>query len=262
MVNSILEVDGLEHVLPKESDDEPPFTLRPEKRLTIEAGSFMAIRGVSGCGKTTLLSLVGLLRRPTTVKVFELLGENVAALWQRGASRSIEKLRQEKIGFALQSGELLPFLTVSENVAVPLRLNGWTKQEIKQRVETLLSDFGITEHANKRENELSGGQRQRVVLARAIAHSPALVFVDEPTSALDSETATKALQMLENLQKSDGTTVVMITHDDRLASEFSTRIVEVEMNRDEQRVGWIADIKDNTPHQHTTKQFNKQASND
>jgi putative ABC transport system ATP-binding protein len=251
MTNLILEIAGLEHVLRKSKSDSEPFTLRPEKQLTIKAGSFTAIRGGSGCGKTTLLSLVGLLRKPQTISKFQLLGEDIAELWRCGEERSIEKLRQEKIGFALQSGELLLSLTVSENVAVPLRLNGKTKQETLLRVDALLSAFGITEHANKRINELSGGQRQRVVLARAIAHSPEIVFVDEPTSALDSETATKALQVLEYLQKSHGTTVVMITHDDRLASEFSTQIVEMSPNGE--RVGWIADIKDNTPHQHTSK---------
>jgi ABC-type lipoprotein export system ATPase subunit len=281
----VLEVDGLEHQLfDPESGDT--FTLCIDKSLTIRAGSFTTILGPSGCGKTTLLTLIGLLRKPSkpkeikTFKIYTLNGleaehgkrsiaerlvqgrslppapatvYDLADLWYRGYERQIEKLRRKFIGFALQSGELLNFLTVSENIAVPLRLNGFTESQCKKRVSELLDAFELggdakgKRLAHARINKLSGGEFQRVVLARAIAHSPQIVFVDEPTSALNRELARKALQQLKTLQSNNNnaldktTAVVMITHDERLSEEFSDQIVRM-VPETKRAAGRIAEI--------------------
>jgi ABC-type lipoprotein export system ATPase subunit len=232
---NILEVDGLEHQLfDPESGDT--FTVNVDRPLAFNAGSFTTILGPSGCGKTTLLTLLGLLRKPSNpkgIKTFRIAGNNIAELWQRGKEGKIEQLRRQFIGFALQSGELLPSLTVSENIAVPLRLNGISKQKTKQRVEELLRTFGLASEekkeriANARVNKLSGGEFQRVVLARAIAHSPKIVFVDEPTSALNRELARDALKHLKTVNTNQSA-VVMITHDVELAEEFSDQVIVME----------------------------------
>ncbi|GHT18132.1 hypothetical protein FACS1894189_5490 [Planctomycetales bacterium] len=236
----VIEVDGLEHQL-RDPESGDTFTLCIDKPLTIRAGSFTTILGPSGCGKTTLLTLVGLLRKPSKpkeIKTFRIYGDkmyDLADLWHRGSERQIEKLRRQFIGFALQSGELLSSLTVSENIAVPLRLNGVPESQCRKRVTELLNAFDLggeakgNRLAHARINKLSGGEFQRVVLARAIAHSPQIVFVDEPTSALNRELARKALIQLKSLQgeKESTTAVVMITHDETLSEEFSDQIVRM-----------------------------------
>jgi len=246
----VIEVNGLEHQL-RDPESGDTFTLCIDKPLMIRAGSFTTILGPSGCGKTTLLTLIGLLRKPSNPKAIKnfMLGRqhgsnkmyNLADLWYRGYERQIEKLRRQYIGFALQSGELLSSLTVSENIAVPLRLNGVPESQCRKRVAELLNAFDLggetkgNRLANARINKLSGGEFQRVVLARAIAHSPQIVFVDEPTSALNRELARKALIQLKCLQSesSSRTAVVMITHDETLSEEFSDQIVRMapETNR-------------------------------
>jgi ABC-type lipoprotein export system ATPase subunit len=238
MLKSVLTIDGLEHEL-RDIESGDTFTVIIDRPLTFYAGCLTTILGPSGCGKTTLLTLLGLLRKPSNPKkikhfqITERNGEtvNLADLWQRGDERTIEQLRRQSIGFALQSGELLPFLTVSENIAVPLRLNGVFDTDSRKRVAELLQAFGLAETekkeriANARINKLSGGEFQRVVLARAIAHSPEIVFVDEPTSALNRELARNALKQLRQLTSS---AIVMITHDTELAKEFSNQIIEME----------------------------------
>jgi ABC-type lipoprotein export system ATPase subunit len=230
MLNIVLEIDGLEHTL-RNRENKDTFTVCVDCPISFSAGSFTSILGQSGCGKTTLLTVIGLLRRPTkpeNIKTFQIHGEDVADLWKHNRNSKIEHLRRSGIGFALQSGELLPALTVSENIAVPLCLNGASGIERKKRVDELLNAFGITHRKTARINKLSGGEYQRVVLARAIAHSPQIVFVDEPTSALNRERAVEALQELKKLGQEKQTAVIMITHDVELAKKFSDQIIEME----------------------------------
>ncbi|MEK6238498.1 MAG: ATP-binding cassette domain-containing protein, partial [Planctomycetales bacterium] len=215
--------------------------------------------GPSGCGKTTLLSVIGLLRHPTnpqsltrfTLNINEpTKGDDASStthdlrdLWVRRQERRIERLRRQYVGFALQSGELLPSLTVRENIAVPLRLAGFNGRQRRERVDELLAAFHLTRVtgseddpkassdalANSRVNRLSGGEYQRVSLARAIAHRPQLVFVDEPTAALNREMAHDALVQFRDLQQQSdhsGATI-MITHDESLAEEFATLVVRM-----------------------------------
>lgn len=260
----VLVVENLQQCL-RDAKTGEQFVVTLEARLEIQPGTFAAILGPSGCGKTTLLSVLGLLRRPSNARAigcFEIasrdsrgnvLVHDVKALWDRNRQRSIERLRRQHIGFALQSGELLSSLTVWENIAVPLRLNGVSRREVRDRVDQLLEAFGLNAKghiseralygingegepdrsstnsrlANARVNKLSGGEYQRVVLARAIAHRPRLVFIDEPTSSLNRELARVSLSQLKNSQTvgNDPGAVVMITHDEQLASEFADTII-------------------------------------
>jgi ABC-type lipoprotein export system ATPase subunit len=218
------------------------------RRIEVPAGGFVAVLGPSGCGKTTLLTVLGLLRapsRPEALAEFTLRvrgpdgADRVYDLkddWSRGRYGRIAALRREAVGFALQTGELLPALTVRENIAAPLRLNGVAGRACRARVDELIEAFGLaaagdrgSKIARSRINKLSGGEYQRIVLARAIAHRPALVFVDEPTSALNRELAWGALTQLRALQGRDrahGATV-MITHDEELARAFATLIIRM-----------------------------------
>ncbi|MDR3108670.1 MAG: ATP-binding cassette domain-containing protein [Planctomycetaceae bacterium] len=226
----VLQIDGLEHTLYNRASKDT-FTVYVDSLVSFHAGTFTSILGQSGCGKTTLLTVIGLLRKPTVpekIKTFRILGEDIADLWKRNKNSKIEHLRRSSIGFALQNGELLPALTVAENIAVPLCLNGVSSGERKERVDELLAAFGIQHRKTARINKLSGGEYQRVVLARAIAHSPKIVFVDEPTSALNRERAVEALKELQKLGREKQTAVIMITHDVELAKQFSDQIIKME----------------------------------
>ena len=230
------------------------FEIFCDQKIDIHAGDFVSILGPSGCGKTTLLTLLGLLRRPFatnrlgnfTLSVVDQSEQrdtiDLKEAWRDNDTKRLEKIRAKEIGFALQSGELLKALTVKENIAVPMNLNGFSTKEIQARVSELISAFGLSEIKStdkstgkkierSRVHTLSGGEYQRVVLARAIAHRPRLVFVDEPTAALNRELARKALSQLKSLLRdkaSVGSAVVMITHDETLAKEFSTKIIRME----------------------------------
>jgi len=262
----VLAVEKLQQRL-RDAKTGEQFTVTLDERLEIQPGTFAAILGPSGCGKTTLLSVLGLLRRPSdpqSVGCFEISGQDAKGkviahdlkeLWQRNRQHRIERLRRQHIGFALQSGELLSSLTVRENIALPLQLNCLGRREVRDRVDELLAAFGlnasghISEGAlystsddnesdvpvdgcrlsNARVNKLSGGEFQRVVLARAIAHRPRIVFVDEPTSSLNRELARTSLSQLKHSQteSDDPGAVVMITHDEQLASEFADMIIRM-----------------------------------
>lgn len=251
----VLLVENLQQCL-RDPETGEQFVVTLEGRLEIPPGTFAAMLGPSGCGKSTLLSVFGLLRRPSNPKEigrFEISGgasetgpqvHDLKSLWQRNQQGQIERLRRQNIGFALQSGELLASLTVKENIAVPLRLNGSSGSEVTRRVDELLASFGLdagselsngdsrrskNRLANARVNKLSGGEYQRVVLARAIAHQPRLVFVDEPTSALNRELARISLSQLKQSQFSceNPGAIIMITHDEELASEFADMVIRM-----------------------------------
>ena len=251
----LLQLDGLEHELRAPARDDK-FTLTVNESLKVRAGSFISILGDNGCGKTTLLSLLGLLREPDKVNgVFQVNGKDISNLRSRKKEKYLESLRRQFIGFALQSGELLPTLTVAENIAVPMRLNGIGQKESSKRIKELLEIFEIVGKSHARINTLSGGEYQRVVLARAIAHSPNIVFVDEPTSALHRKRAELALRLLKEtaLEKPD-TAIVMVTHDQKFAEYFSDWIVDMapvdmesERGGKKQAAGTIIAIRSNSP---------------
>ncbi|MFP4153541.1 MAG: ABC transporter ATP-binding protein [Alkalispirochaeta sp.] len=189
--------------------------------LEIERGEFVAIAGPSGCGKTTLLNLIGCIDRPTagTVTVND---TDVSRLDDVAESR----LRLEHIGFVFQSFNLIPVLTVRENVEFPTILAKTPKEERREYVEYLLDAVGIAEYAHHRPDELSGGQRQRVAVARALVNHPSLVIADEPTANLDSETGDRIIALMRDLNARDKVTFLFSTHNPEILN-YANRTIRL-----------------------------------
>ncbi len=186
--------------------------------LHIEAGEFVSVTGPSGSGKTTFLNLAGLLET-FELGDYYLDGQNVKGL----SDDQLSDLRNQKIGFIFQSFNLLSDLPLFENVEVPLRYRGFSKAERKERVEQALETVGLASRMQHLPTQLSGGQQQRVAIARAIAGEPKFLLADEPTGNLDSLMAQQVMDLLEKIN-SDGTTIVMVTHDDQLAKRANRNI--------------------------------------
>ena len=175
--------------------------------LTIGQGEFIALVGPSGCGKSTLLNLMAGIDRPTSGEVwFE--GERLDSL----SDDRLTRLRRTKVGIVYQCFNLLPTLTARENVALPLLLDGLQRGEIEGRVEGGLQRVGLTHRAEHWPHELSGGEQQRVAIARAIVAEPRVVLADEPTGNLDSVAGGAVLDLLKELNRDHGQTIVMATH--------------------------------------------------
>lgn len=188
--------------------------------LDIETGSFVAIVGRSGSGKSTLLNLLGCLDQPTSGQLL-LQGTDTKTLGDKAASR----LRNRMIGFLFQSFNLIPQMTVLENVETPLLYSECPENEWRDRAEGLLDRLGILGRSSHRPAELSGGEAQRAALARALVTEPELLLADEPTGNLDSRTGEEVLRLLEELV-SEGRTLVLVTHDSNLAMR-AHRIIEL-----------------------------------
>ncbi len=180
--------------------------------LVVEEGEFVALMGPSGCGKTTLLNLIGLLDVPTRGRI-EIAGEDATRL----SEGRLADLRRDRIGFVFQFYNLMPQLTARENVEVPLRLSGMGRSERLRRGSELLVRVGLADRAEHLPAELSGGEQQRVTIARALANRPRLVLLDEPTGDLDSKSSEEVMTLIEGLNRGDGTTFVMVTHEDEMA---------------------------------------------
>jgi len=181
--------------------------------LQIEPGDFLALMGPSGSGKTTLLNLIAGLDKPTSGEV-TVAGQRIDQLG-RGA---LADWRARHIGFIFQFYNLLPVLTAEANVEVPLLLTNLSSSQRKQRVATVLNLVGLADRGKHKPNELSGGQQQRVAIARAIVADPTLLVCDEPTGDLDRENAEEIMNLLQALNRTQGKTIVMVTHDPRAAS--------------------------------------------
>ncbi len=174
--------------------------------LEVKAGEFVALMGRSGSGKTTFLNVAGLLDGFESGEYW-LGGENVSQLSDAQSS----KIRNRKIGFVFQSFNLIPDLSVADNVDVPLRYAGYAAADRKQRIEQALATVGLSSRSRHLPSQLSGGQQQRVAIARAIAGDPVLILADEPTGNLDTAMAREVLDLLESINRR-GTTIVMVTH--------------------------------------------------
>ncbi len=189
--------------------------------LDVITGQFVALVGPSGSGKSTFLNLVGGLDQPTS-------GE----LWVDGVELGVSKEkaltehRRKRVGFVFQSFNLLPRLTALENVALPLMFVGVPEQERQQRARDLLVEVGLEERLDHRPTQLSGGEQQRVAIARALVSQPAIILADEPTGNIDSATGTEILGLLRRLNKEQGVTLLLVTHDAEAAA-FADRIIQV-----------------------------------
>jgi putative ABC transport system ATP-binding protein len=187
--------------------------------LEVEAGEFLALMGPSGSGKTTLLNLISGLDRPDSGEI-TVAGERI----DRMSSGQLAKWRSRHVGFIFQFYNLLPVLTAERNVEVPLLLTKLGSRERKRNVDAALELVGLTDRAKHKPAELSGGQQQRVAIARAIVADPTLLVCDEPTGDLDRETSESILGLLELLNRKQGKTIVMVTHDPRAADHASRRL--------------------------------------
>jgi lipoprotein-releasing system ATP-binding protein len=212
----ILVAENLGRILP----GEIPVILVQDVTLAIERGEFVAIMGPSGSGKSSLLYLLGLLDTPTSGRVW-LEGRDTSGFGED----ELAETRLAKLGFVFQFHFLLPEFTVLDNVLLPMRrLGAWAEDEARQRAAGLLRRFDLGDQGHKRPHQLSGGQRQRVAIARALANDPPLVLADEPTGNLDSRAAANVRQILHDLTRDLGKTVVTVTHDLSFASAADHRI--------------------------------------
>jgi len=226
---------------------EPVVSLREAKRyyemvagtvraldgvtFDVRPGDFMVLAGPSGSGKSTLLNLVGALDRPTAGSV-HIDGRDLASL----GGRALAELRRDRIGFVFQAYNLVPVLTVLENVEYVMLLQGVPRAERHARAAAVLEEVGLGDLLDRRPNQLSGGQQQRVSVARAIAARPALVLADEPTANLDSTTSGALMDTMADLNQRHGTTFVCCTHDPALMARASrlVRLRDGRVEREEQ----------------------------
>jgi ABC-type lipoprotein export system ATPase subunit len=191
--------------------------------LTIERGELVALMGASGSGKTTLMNLLGCLDRPSSGR-FTLDGEDMsqASASQRAAARN------SKIGFVFQNFNLLPRTSAIDNVLMPLEYSHdeVPEHESRERAMALLERLGLGHRVRNEPSQLSGGQQQRVAIARALVNKPSLLLADEPTGALDSHTSDEMLQIFQQLNREDGITMILVTHDAHVAGH-SDRIIHI-----------------------------------
>jgi putative ABC transport system ATP-binding protein len=189
--------------------------------LVVERGEFAALCGQSGSGKSTLLNLIGGIDKPSAGNV-HFLGQNLAQL----NDPELAQLRAQDIGFIFQFFNLLPVLSVFDNVYYPLMLNGYKKEQARRQVMQALERVGLEKHAMRPPVELSGGQQQRVAIARALVKKPALVIADEPTGNLDSETGRSVLELMQEINRENGTTFIISTHADSVR-DVASRVIRI-----------------------------------
>ncbi len=187
--------------------------------LDIAAGEFVALQGPSGSGKSTLLHIIGLLDRPTTGEYF-LRGENVAAM----TDDALSALRNRAIGFVFQSFYLIPYATALDNVLLPGLYRDVPQQRMRERAQELLRLVGLSDRMHHKPSQLSGGQQQRVALARAMLNDPDLILADEPTGQLDSTTSAEIMSLFSQVN-AQGTTIIVVTHDEETASHARRRVL-------------------------------------
>jgi putative ABC transport system ATP-binding protein len=206
-MNSILKVEDLVKYY---QTGEVVVKAVDHTNLEIERGKFTAIVGRSGSGKSTLLHLMGGLDYPDSGKVI-LEGQNIFEL----KADNLAKFRRKKVGFVFQEYNLIPSLTVWENIILPIGLDGQKVNE--KEIMDILDKIGLSDKKDAKPNTLSGGQKQRTAIARALASTPAIILADEPTGNLDSQTELEVMSLLKKCVKDYGQTLVMITHDETIA---------------------------------------------
>ncbi|WP_405269788.1 ABC transporter ATP-binding protein [Methanobrevibacter sp.] len=187
--------------------------------LTIKDGEFVSIIGPSGSGKSTLLNMLGALDVPDS-GVINVEGQDL------NSSKKLNEFRAEKIGFIFQLHNLIPNLSVRENIEIPMYTQGLSSSEMKNHALKLLDDVGLKDKADILPSKLSGGERQRVAIARALANEPSIILADEPTGSLDSKTSSRILKQLIDLHKDKNVTLIIVTHDMDVA-KLADRVIEV-----------------------------------
>ena len=188
--------------------------------LQVEEGDYLAIMGPSGSGKSTLMNIMGCLDKPTR-GVYEFEGQDIS----KCSEKKLADLRLSRIGFVFQNFQLMPRETALENVQLPLSYTGIKRQLRKEMAYMNLERVGLLDRASFRPTQLSGGQKQRVAIARALVNQPKIIFADEPTGALDSKSGEMIMELFQRLNK-EGVTIVMITHDQTVAS-YAKRVLHI-----------------------------------
>jgi putative ABC transport system ATP-binding protein len=197
-----------------------PRAILHDLSLELAAGQYVAIVGESGAGKSTLLNLIAGLDRPDGGRI-EIGGDDIGALDEAGRTR----LRRQRVGFVFQAFHILPHLTVAQNVELPLVLLGVATDERRARAQALLAEVGLGDRGSSAPRELSGGELQRVAVARAIVHRPALLLADEPTGNLDTQTSRDVMDVFTRLNREQGITVLLVTHEPDIA-QYAQRLIK------------------------------------
>jgi putative ABC transport system ATP-binding protein len=188
----------------------------------IDRGEFTAIAGPSGSGKSTILNMIGCIDNPTSGRVI-IGGDDVSAL----PDKRLTRYRRSTVSFIFQSFNLIPVLNVFENIELPLLLEkGLDEKARRERVMHLVEEVGLADRLKNKPNELSGGQRQRVAIARALVNNPLVILADEPTANLDSATGAKILELMQELNRREGTTFLFSTHD-RTIMDLARRVISI-----------------------------------
>ncbi len=190
--------------------------------LQVAEGDFLALMGPSGSGKSTLLNLIAGIDRPTS-GVIEINGIDISSL----DDAELARWRAAHVGFVFQFYNLIPVLTAFENVELPLQLTSLDRATRKRRVTEALASVGLADRMHHTPNELSGGQQQRVAIARALITNPSLIVADEPTGDLDRQSASEILEMLQRLNREQGKTIIMVTHDPK-AADHAKAVIHLE----------------------------------
>jgi putative ABC transport system ATP-binding protein len=204
----------LQQVSKKYRTERVETTALDNINLEVSKGEFISIMGPSGCGKSTLLNLMGLLDEPSAGKV-AIGGKAI----DRYGDRDLARLRNEKIGFIFQQFHLVSDLSVVDNVEIPLLYRKMSNKERRKAALAALDRVGLSSRTHHFPTQLSGGQQQRVAIARAIVGRPGVLLADEPTGNLDSQMGDEIMDILEDLNRSEGATIVMVTHDPRMADK-------------------------------------------
>lgn len=215
MQTSVIKADSLTKVV---STKQEQLTILEDVNLEIKEGESVAIVGTSGAGKSTLMTLLAGLDQPSSGEI-SLLGQPLHQLDDEARAA----IRSESVGFVFQSFLLIPSLSAIDNVTLPCLLKG--ENENRARAEELLTSVGLEHRMTHSPSQLSGGEQQRVALARAFMIQPRILFADEPTGNLDEQTAKKVVELLFELNKQHGTTLVLVTHDQKLASQCDRCLV-------------------------------------
>jgi putative ABC transport system ATP-binding protein len=209
MSKPVLQIENLNKTYTLGKREVPALS---KLNLTVNSGEFVAIMGPSGSGKTTLLNVIGCIDKPTSGTVL-LDGIDVSQL----PENQLYKIRRDKMGFVFQTFNLLPYLNARENVELPMEGRGKSKSERQTRASELLATVGLSGRENHRPQRLSAGEQQRVAIARALANDPAIILADEPTGNLDTKNKHEIIKLLANLNLTQGTTIIMVTHDGEAA---------------------------------------------
>jgi len=188
--------------------------------LAVKKGEFAALLGTSGSGKSTLMNLIAGLDHPTSGSIF-VEGQNLSLLKRE----QLAQYRRHTVGMVFQSFNLVPTMTLTENVELPMRFAEVDRGDRKNRVQQALEQVGLSGRQEHRPSEMSGGEQQRAALARALVNRPKLLLADEPTGNLDSKTGTEIMDLIRDLNRTLGMTVIMVTHERALAERYATRMI-------------------------------------